>query len=121
MNMNYENSSIAYKQKLDKMRAEAKQGDFYFANFFINSGEKRKAPIFVVGNDNDAIDVVICICTSQPSRGDWDKRVYLLKPTYVRTNKLYTIRREQLIFKIDHTLTAQKFNEIMDSVKAVFN
>ena len=119
--MNYENTSVTYKKKLDKMRKDAKQGEFYFARFFINNGEKRESPVFIVGNDNDARDIVICICTKQPSRGDWDKSVFLFKPTYVRTNKLCTIRRDQLLFKIDYTLTTPKFKEIMDSVDAVFN
>ena len=35
----------------------AKQGDFFFANYLTVTGDLRKAPVFIVGSDNDAEDI----------------------------------------------------------------
>lgn len=107
--------------ELEKQRREAKQGDFFFAEFYINNGDKRKSPVFIASNDYDDEDVIICSCTSQPLKTEYDKRVYLKYPTYVRTNKIYTIRRGQLLFKIPQTITPAELNEIKDSIKLIFN
>ncbi len=108
------------KAKLKQDREGAKHGDFFFAEYYNNSGQSKRAPVFIVGNDGDKEDVIICTCTSQASRGNWDKLVQLKKPTYIRTNKIYTIRRNQLLFKIDYDLVnslPQKYQEIMNSVR----
>ena len=106
--------------KIDKQRKEAKQGDFFFANYLVD-GQIRKAPAFVAGNDGDDEDVIICKCTAQPPKTEYDKKVQLKKETYVRTNKIYTIQRNQLLFKIPQQPTNEEFKEIMDSIKYVFN
>jgi hypothetical protein len=120
--MNSENYSRESKLKQD--REEAKHGDFFFADYYNNSCQSKRAPVFVIGNDGDQEDVIICTCTSQASRGGWDKLVQLKKPTYIRTNKIYTIRRNQLHFKINYDLVNRlpnKYKEIIDSVKKALN
>ncbi len=112
------------ESKLQQDRESAKHGDFFFAKYYNNSGQSKSAPVLVVGNDGDKDDVIICTCTSQASRGEWDKLVQLRKPTYVRTNKIYTIRRNQLLFKINYDLVnglPSKYKEIMDSIKKALN
>jgi len=113
--------SYAKSTKLAKDRQEAKQGDFFFANFLVNNGEVRKSPVFIVGNDHDQEDIIICSCTTQPARSDFDIAVQLKYETYVRTNKIYTIRRDDLAFKISQQPTPEEMNKIMMSVKTVFN
>ena len=122
MNMNSGNYSKKHRE-LQQSRRNAKHGDFFFANYYNNSGQLKSAPVFIVGDDGDKNDVIICTCTSQASRGEWDKLVQLKKPTYIRTNKIYTIRRNQLSFKIDYDWTNYnlKYKEIMASIKTVLN
>lgn len=117
--MSYENSSKTHE--LNEMRKNAKQGDFFFANFLSVTGNIRKSPVFVVGNDNDNEDIIICSCTGQPPKTEFDKKVNLKKETYVRTNKIYTVRRDQLLFKIPQQTTPKEFKEIMDSLRKIFN
>ena len=107
--------------ELDKARKTAKQGEFFFANYLTVTGDLRKAPVFVVGSDNDDEDIIICSCTSKPSRTPYDIKVNLKKETYVRTNKIYTISRESLLFKIPQEISHVKLKEIMTSVKSVLN
>lgn len=116
---NYTKKSI-----LQQARKNAKHGDFFFAEYYNNSGQSKSAPVFIVSNDRDKEDVIICTCTSQASRGKWDKLVQLEKPTYIRTNKIYTIRRNQLLFKIDYNLLSMspcKYKEITASIKEALN
>lgn len=120
--MSSENYSKEAKLKQD--REGAKHGDFFFAEYYNNSGQSKRAPVFIISNDGDKEDVIICTCTSQASRGDWDKLVQLRKPTYIRTNKIYTIRRDQLLFKINYDLINKlpnKYKEIMDSVRTALD
>lgn len=112
---NSKSSSIAHD------RASADQGDFFFVNARLSDGNEYKRPVFVVGkhqDSNDAEDVIVCSCTKQPSRSDYDKPVKLKYDTVVRTNKFYTIRRDQMLFKIKHNLTPAEIDDILDSCRA---
>lgn len=106
---------------IEQLRIEAKHGDFYFASFTLTSGLERKSPVFIVSNDNDTKDVVVCVCTSQPARTNFDVKVELKKITQVRTNKLYTISREQLLFPIKSNMTKDQYNNVIKNIKLALN
>ncbi len=99
----------------------ADQGDFFFAKFHdLSTGQPFPHPVFVVGKNgdsNDEEDVIVCKCTSHSNRSDYDIPVLLKKETVVRTNKLYTIRRDMLQFKIRHNLDSLIISSILDSVE----
>lgn len=112
------------KQKLAKLglqiqRKKAKHGDFFFAEFTISNNDKRKSPVFIVSNsiDNKDDDVVICSCTKQPAKSQFDVEVQLKYKTCVRTNKLYTIHRDSLLFKISQTLQSSELKNINDGLR----
>ena len=103
------------------VQKNANQGNFFFAKFLDPSiGQSSPHPVFVVGKNgdsNDGEDVIVCKCTSQPKRSDYDIPVLLKKETVVRTNKLYTIRRDLLRFKITHNLDPLVISSILKSVE----
>ena len=120
--MRSENSTKKYK--LEQARKAVTHGDFFFAEYYNNSGSLKRAPIFVINGDSDPQDAIICTCTSQRSRSKWDKVVQLKVPTYVRTNKIYTIRKEQLLFKIDCNFIEEApevYADVMHSIKSVLD
>ncbi|MHB1126303.1 MAG: type II toxin-antitoxin system PemK/MazF family toxin [Bacillota bacterium] len=103
------------------MSRDAKQGEFYFAKFLTVTGNIREAPVFIVGNDGDDEDIIICSYTAQPPKTQFDIKVMLKRETYVRTNKIYTIQRNQLLNKLNVSLSTQDFANIMSSVRLIFN
>ncbi|MDR6725044.1 hypothetical protein J2W91_003530 [Paenibacillus amylolyticus] len=109
--MNSKNSST--RAKLDQDRRQAKHADFFFADFIVSSQMTRKSPVFIIG-DSDEQDVVVCKCTSHPARNEYDIKVELKKTTSVRTNKIYTISRDQLLFKIPQTANQEEYKKIME-------
>ncbi|QDH19545.1 hypothetical protein [Saccharibacillus brassicae] len=106
----------AAKRKLEAQRRDAKHGEFFFAKYAAIGQPERQAPVFVVV-DSDRLDVVVCSCTTSPGRGGFDITVTLKKPTTIRTNKLYTISRDQLLFKIPQTATPDEYAAIMSKLK----
>lgn len=55
-----------------------------------------------------------------PARTSYDKKVQLKSETMVRINKIYTIRKNQLQFKIKHKLKVEEINEIIiETQKAI--
>lgn len=123
-------SSMKRKPSLTEVRRNADQGEFFFATFTESSGGTTKRPIFVVGkaNDsNDTDDVIVCACTTKPARSGYDLPVSGLEDpnTLVRTNKIYTVARSCLRFKImpttlGTTTYSSEIQAILDSVsKAV--
>lgn len=119
------NTTISKEEKarkeLDQQRKLAKHGDFFFCQFVINSGEVRKSPVFVVSNiiDNKDDDIIVCSCTKQPAKSQFDIEVQLKVKTCVRTNKIYTIHRNDLLFKIPQTIdiNSDKMKEIDSKIK----
>ena len=90
-------------QRLALVRKNADQGEFFFAKATMSNGSVVPRPVFIIGKNNDSNDsedVIVCSCTTEPSRTKYDKKVQLKFETMVRTNKIYTIRRNQLEFKI---------------------
>ncbi len=107
-------------RQLIKDRKCAKHGEFFFAEFLISNGEIRKSPVFVLSNANDANDddVVICSCTTSPPRTNFDIPYKLKYNTYIRTNKIYTVHRDNLHFKIGIVdFSADKYKEIVTHIK----
>ena len=102
---------------LSDMRYNAQHGDFFFAKFGIRD-YIRKSPVFILSNQCDKNDdVVICLCTSQPAKSEFDAKVQLRKETYVRTNKIHTISRSQLLFRIDHQFGPGEYEAIINKLK----
>lgn len=90
----------------DSHRKTAAQGEFFFAKFLLSDGREYPRPVFVVGNaGNDSRDVIVCSCTAQPKRTDFDVPVQLKRKTHIRTNKIYTVQRDSLLFKMESDLT----------------
>jgi hypothetical protein len=105
-------------QKITRDRASADQGDFFFANVMLSDGKLYQRPVFVIGKNNDSNDVddiIVCSCTTSPARSTYDKPVKLKYDTLVRTNKLYTMGRSQILFKINHNLSQEIIRELLDS------
>lgn len=102
---------------LNNDQQSAKHGQFFFAKFLINNYE-RKSPIFVLSNDIEKDDdVIICLCTTKGPKSGYDTEVQLKAKTYIRTNKIHTIRRDQLLFRIDYSFSEDKYKEIYYNVK----
>ncbi len=100
---------------LEAWRKAAKHGDFFFADYYCATHDIRFAPVFVIGGDN--LDVIVCGCTSQPSKSPFDVGVQLMKWSYVRTNKIYTIPRTDLEFPIHQKATDEQYRAIMDALR----
>ncbi|WP_170289413.1 type II toxin-antitoxin system PemK/MazF family toxin [Metabacillus lacus] len=101
--------------KLARDRANADQGEFFFAKAKMSNGDVIPRPVFIIGKNedsNDTEDVIVCSCTKSPARTLYDVEVQLKKKTSVRTNKIYTIHRDQMVFKINHNLP----DEVIDSI-----
>ncbi|KSU83427.1 PemK-like, MazF-like toxin of type II toxin-antitoxin system [Fictibacillus enclensis] len=109
-------------KKLSKValdRRNADQGDFFFGKIMLQ-GNLCSRPVFVVGkhgDSNDTKDVIICIGTTQPQKSDYDIPVQLREKTYIRTNKIYTIGRHQLEFKIKHSVNPVDIHTICENVE----
>lgn len=109
------------EDKLDDNQ-KAKHGEFFFAKFQLSDASPpRKSPIFVISNDNDKLDVIACKCTTQPPKSEFDVKVLLRYETYVRTNKIYTIGRDQLLFKIPHNFIDGEYESIIEKLKKALN
>ena len=103
--------------EIDKEQRKAKHGQFFFAKFLINN-YIRKSPIFILSNELEKDDdVVICLCTTKGPKSEYDIEVKLKEITYIRTNKIHTINRNQLLFRIEYKFTDDKYKEICISVK----
>lgn len=110
-------------EELQKEKAEAKQGDFFFALFYTNDGQLRERPVFIAGSKgNDSEDIIVCSCTAKPARDpNFDKRVVLKRETYVRTNKIYTIRRADLLNKLRQGASVPDIQDIVSQIKLCFD
>lgn len=104
------------QRKLARIRRNADQGEFFFAKATMSNGQVVPRPVFVLGKNNDSNDsqdIIVCSCTTEPARTDFDVKVQLKEETIVRTNKIYTIRRDQLEFKINHSLSKPDIDKII--------
>lgn len=110
-------------QKIEDDRKNAHQGEFFFANFLSTSGTLIKRPILVLGKHNDSNDdedIIVCKCTTSPARSEYDLPVQLKEDSLVRTNKIYLVGRDQLLFKINHSISPDEIESyISSSVKAI--
>ncbi|WP_018250373.1 type II toxin-antitoxin system PemK/MazF family toxin [Orenia marismortui] len=103
---------------IKELRKNAKHGEFFLAKFTLPNGRKRKAPVLIISAEhNDKEDVVVCSCTGQPAKTSFDILVKLRRDTHVRTNKIYTMSRNQLLFKIPQTLNKEQYNKIIEKIK----
>ncbi|WP_175511396.1 type II toxin-antitoxin system PemK/MazF family toxin [Alicyclobacillus macrosporangiidus] len=116
------------KRQVEHDRANADQGDFFFAFLADENGKPIPHPVFVLGKHNDSndnTDVIICKCTKQEhgSRGAYDIPVKLRYDSFVRTNKIYTISRNQLDFKIKtpYVDENQKRAIVDQAINAIFH
>jgi hypothetical protein len=97
----------------------ADQGDFFFADVLDSKGDLIGRPVFIVGkhgDSNDGLDVIVCKCTTQPAKSAYDIKVQLKSPTFVRTNKVTVIGRDQLKFRIHHKVDSEMIDTIVESV-----
>lgn len=108
-------------ERAEQDRRNADQGQFFFAEYVHSDGVVRKHPVFVLGknrNSNDADDVLVCQCTKaeHPIRSEYDIPVQLKISTLVRTNKIYTLGRDQLQFRlVNPEVPKEKITELLRS------
>lgn len=126
MSMNSQNSTN--QRHAIRVAAAARQGashgDFFFAEWALSDGTTRKSPCYVISDHQDPHNEIIVLkVTSQPSRTDFDIPVSCLRePTsLVRTNKVYTILRNQLLFPIQAQLNPQEYLNIITKLKEAIN
>jgi hypothetical protein len=98
----------------------ARQGDFFLARYAVGLNTTRDSPVLVVGNDGDRLDVIVCSCSTRHPRAPFDVAVRLLKETVVRTNKVHTIARTQLMFPIPQRAESGELARIISLLKLVF-
>ena len=103
-------------QTLKQLQASASHGDFYWTEFIESNQDIRKSPVFIIGS-RDHEDIIVCSCTRHPARTEYDILIQLKQPTCVRTNKIYIVRRAQLINKINVNLQTHEYVEVMDKFK----
>jgi hypothetical protein len=119
--MSSKNSSKNVKAlaRLAKARRDAKHGDFFFADWITSDGYQRKSPCLVVSDHPDPHDEIIILkITTDPGRTEFDIPVSGLKEaSVIRTNKIYTIQRSQLLFPISKTLTTSEYKDVTDKLK----
>lgn len=109
-----------YQEYIRQCRANASHGEFFFAKFILPNGVPTERPVFVISDDNDKNDVIICVCTKHPPRdnSDFDYPVIIRgKEGSLRTNKVYTVEREQLLNPIGFTLDPDDYSEIINKIK----
>ncbi|KLV24738.1 type II toxin-antitoxin system PemK/MazF family toxin [Bacillus altitudinis] len=95
----------------------ADQGDFFFAKSRSHDGTISKRPVFIIGKNKDSndSDVIVCNCTSTIDReSDYDVPVQLKLNTVVRANKIHTISRKSLLFKIQHQVSEETIQQIFE-------
>lgn len=98
-------------------RAMAGRGDVFFARVALSNGSTIERPVFIVGGKgNDVGDVIVCSCTTTPARSDFDIPITLQRPTYVRSNKIYTINRASLLFKIPQQVPSPDQIQVFEKV-----
>jgi hypothetical protein len=112
--MNSRNSSQKAISRVIKARQSAKNGDFFFASWLTSDGTKRESPCLVVSDHQDPHDEIIVLkVTSKPGRTEFDIPVAgLRKASVVRTNKIYTIQRNQLLFPLPAAMTPDEYRDV---------
>jgi hypothetical protein len=112
--MNSKNSSQKVSNRLINARNAAKHGEFFFASWVTSDGFNRKSPCLVVSDHQDPHDEIIILkITTDPGRTEFDIPVSGLKePSVIRTNKIYTIQRNQLLFPISKKMTLEEYNDV---------
>lgn len=113
-----------YKEYIRQRRESASHGEFFFANFNLPSGTITQRPVLVVSNDNDDEDVIICACSKhEPRKGsDFEYPINIRgKKGSLRTNKIYTVQREQLLNPIEYTLSPDDYSNIIIKIKEAIN
>ena len=106
-------------------RQTADQGDFYFTLVKNSSGKLIPHPVFILGRNgesNDTSDVIACMRTSKKKRTDYDIETILEGlPGWVRTNKIMTIERKILEFKMSSPKVTEAIKQeiIKKAVEAI--
>lgn len=116
------NSGNSTDKRVERSRqnaiSNASHGDFFFANWTTSDGYLRKSPCLVISNHSDPHDeIVILKVTTQSARTGFDIPIQLKYPSFVRTNKIYTIQRNQLLFPIQKAMTSDEYNTIIEKLK----
>jgi hypothetical protein len=104
-----------YKQNKIK---NARHGEFFFAKWSASDGYVRESPCLIISDHQDPHDEIIILkVTKQPAKTDFDIPVTLKEPSHVRTNKVYTIQRNQLLFPIPQTTQPEEYSRIINKLK----
>lgn len=117
--MSLQNSSKRAVERLENARNSAKHGEFFFADWVTSDGYNRKSPCLVVSDHQDPHnEIIILKITTDPGRTEFDIPVSgLREPSVIRTNKIYTINRNQLLFPISKTMTPEEYNDVTEKLK----
>jgi hypothetical protein len=108
--------------RIDRIRANAirnaSHGEFFFARWSASNGYERESPCLVISDHQDPHDEIIILkVTTKPARTEFDVPIQLKYQSIVRTNKIYTIQRRQLLFPINKALDPSEYGTIVDKLK----
>lgn len=120
--MSFEHSSRkpTKAEQAKQAREQATHGDFFFAKWATSDGYVRESPCFVLSPDqtDPHNELIILKCTSQPKRTAYDVPISCLrKASVIRTNKIYTIQRTQLLFPLAASLSNTEYAAVIEKVK----
>lgn len=112
-------NSITRLERLENARNAAKHGEFFFAEWSTSDGYRRQSPCLVVSDHPDPHnEIIILKITTDPGRTEFDIPVSgLREASVIRTNKIYTIQRNQLLFPITKTMTPEEYVDVTDKLK----
>lgn len=102
----------------DLRRRQAGKGDLFWAVFRLSDGVERRSPVLIVGTDNDPADVIACKCTLHPPRTAYDICIgWRGGIQCVRTNKIYTLERAQMLHSISYSLTRDEASQVASALR----
>lgn len=100
----------------------------YYMNPETGALEEKVRPVIIVGNcrTEDAKEVLVVPCTTQPPRNEFDlllrywREIGLFRPTYARVSKVSTIRKSWMIKLISEQLDPRDWEAVHTKLFDIF-
>ncbi|WP_261134774.1 hypothetical protein [Bacillus sp. Marseille-Q3570] len=111
------------QKKVQEAIKNAEHGEFFWAKWTTGDGFLRDSPCLVLSKHRDVHDEIIILkCTSQNAKSNFDVPVTIKNRTvYVRTNKIYTIQRDQLTNPLKGNFSPAGYTTVIEKVKEAQN